>query len=68
MKRLYVDLNTLTSAPNNKRLIGDASIQKIFEAMKNTGAAPPWPLCGKGRGLSQGAPSPTLGLQPRGAR
>src|SRR5579863_106787 len=34
---------TPTSAPNNRRLIGEASIQKIFEAMKNTRAAPPDP-------------------------
>src|SRR6185312_9732789 len=32
---------TPMSAPNNRRLIGEASIQKIFEAMKNIGAAPP---------------------------
>jgi hypothetical protein len=33
--------NTPASAPINKRLIGEASIQNIFEAMKNTGGAIP---------------------------
>ena len=31
--------NTPTSAPHNRRLIGEASIQNILEAMKNTGGA-----------------------------
>ena len=62
---------TPTSAPNNRRLIGEAIIQNIFETKKNTDAALPvaTPLCGKGEGLSQDAPSPTLrAFNLRGSR
>jgi hypothetical protein len=55
--------NTPTSAPINKRLIGEARVQNILEATKTPAARSlVFSPCVKSHDLSQVTPSPSLSL------